>query len=67
LFAWLFVLHLGVGVFNLLPLKPFDGGYMYEEVFGKVFGRKGKFLSYVTSLFILSLILLNVGFALGLT
>jgi membrane-associated protease RseP (regulator of RpoE activity) len=28
LFFWLFVLNLGVGLFNLVPLGPIDGGRM---------------------------------------
>ncbi len=30
LFNWVFMLNLGIGLFNLLPLKPLDGGYMLE-------------------------------------
>ncbi len=30
LFQWVFMLNLGIGMFNLLPLKPLDGGYMLE-------------------------------------
>ena len=30
LFEWIFVLNLGIGLFNLLPIKPLDGGYMLE-------------------------------------
>lgn len=30
LFQWIAVLNLGIGMFNLLPLKPLDGGYMVE-------------------------------------
>lgn len=30
LFEWIFMLNLGIGLFNLLPLKPLDGGYMLE-------------------------------------
>ena len=30
LFQWVFMLNLGIGLFNLLPLKPLDGGYMLE-------------------------------------
>ncbi len=32
LFRWLFMLNLGIGLFNLLPLKPFDGGLIFEEI-----------------------------------
>lgn len=30
MFQWVFMLNLGIGLFNLLPLKPLDGGYMLE-------------------------------------
>lgn len=30
LFEWIAMLNLGIGLFNLLPLKPLDGGYMLE-------------------------------------
>ena len=32
LFNWVFMLNLGIGLFNLLPLKPLDGGYMLETL-----------------------------------
>ena len=30
LFQWIGILNLGIGLFNLLPIKPLDGGYMLE-------------------------------------
>ena len=30
LFEWISMLNLGIGLFNLLPIKPLDGGYMLE-------------------------------------
>ena len=30
LFQWVFTLNLGIGLFNLLPIKPLDGGHMLE-------------------------------------
>ena len=27
---WIFTLNLGIGLFNILPIKPLDGGYMLE-------------------------------------
>lgn len=32
LFQWVFILNLGVGLFNLLPMKPLDGGHMFETL-----------------------------------
>lgn len=29
-FQWIFTLNLGIGLFNILPIKPLDGGYMLE-------------------------------------
>ena len=30
LFQWIAMLNLGIGLFNLLPIKPLDGGHMFE-------------------------------------
>ena len=32
LFQWIFMLNLGIGLFNLLPIKPLDGGHMFETL-----------------------------------
>ncbi|MCJ7450215.1 MAG: site-2 protease family protein [Candidatus Nanohaloarchaeota archaeon QJJ-9] len=32
LFLFLTMIHLGVGVFNMLPLKPLDGGWMFSTL-----------------------------------
>ena len=32
LFWWIFLLNFLVGTFNLLPMKPLDGGLMFEEL-----------------------------------
>ena len=32
LFYWIFLLNFAVGTFNLLPMKPLDGGLIFEEV-----------------------------------
>lgn len=38
LLYWIFFLNFAVGTFNLLPMKPLDGGHLFENI-----------LSYVTS------------------
>lgn len=61
LLGWLFVLNLGVGIFNLFPIKPLDGGLMFEEIIKHFY--KGRFVSYIVngvSLLILSLLLTNL-------
>jgi len=52
LFAWLYILNLGVGLFNLLPMGPLDGGRMIKAMYETMF-KKGnavrlwKITSYV--------------------
>lgn len=60
LLFWLFVLSFGVGIANLLPMKPFDGGYIFEEFFKKVFKARGKIVSKITTAVIAGLILINM-------
>lgn len=60
LFAWIFILNLGVGVFNLFPLKPLDGGLMMEAITQHFFKEKGKIVANYISIFFLLLILFNL-------
>ena len=60
LLYWIFVLNLGVGVFNLFPLKPLDGGLMMEAVCEHYFNKKGKYISNIISLLILALVVFNI-------
>ncbi len=54
LLFWMFLINLGVGAFNLLPIKPLDGGRMWEILLVKVSRKHGKkamkILSYITLL-----------------
>jgi membrane-associated protease RseP (regulator of RpoE activity) len=61
LFQWIFILSLGVGVFNLFPIKPLDGGLMLEEIIKYFY--KGEHASKIAngiSLVIFSLLLTNL-------
>ena len=40
LFRWMFILNLGIGLFNLLPLKPLDGGYMLQILLSYKFSEE---------------------------
>jgi membrane-associated protease RseP (regulator of RpoE activity) len=51
---------LGIGLFNLLPLKPLDGGLIFEEISNKIFKEKGKVITTFISLLTLAFILLNL-------
>jgi membrane-associated protease RseP (regulator of RpoE activity) len=65
LLQWLFALNLGVGLFNLLPAKPLDGGYMLEAAIERKAKRKTarrvvKVLSYTVLIFIILNLIPNV-------
>lgn len=61
LLKWIFVLNLGIGMFNLLPLVPLDGGYMFRGLLELGMSRKrARQLSNSFSLFLLFVLLLNL-------
>ncbi|MEM5777356.1 MAG: site-2 protease family protein [Candidatus Aenigmatarchaeota archaeon] len=60
LFYWIFILNLGVGIFNLFPLKPLDGGLITEAVCEHFFDKNGKKLSNFISIIVLTLIVFNI-------
>ena len=64
LFYWIYVLNLGIGLFNLAPLGPIDGGRMLQLLMHKLFKKKKgdkvwKSISYI----FLGLIIINLLFA----
>ncbi len=62
LFFWLFILNLGVGLFNLLPLGPVDGGRMFLVVCMYLFKneKKAKKIWMGVMYFVLFLIFVNL-------
>lgn len=64
LFYWLYVLNLGVGLFNLAPLGPIDGGRMLKVATERIFkdqAKGDKAWKYI-SMFFLGLVLVNLLF-----
>ncbi len=61
LIFWLFMLNIGIGLFNLLPIGPLDGGRMFQLVCLKFF-KKGTALKICgfVSIFFVGLILANL-------
>jgi membrane-associated protease RseP (regulator of RpoE activity) len=60
-FEWVFVLNIGIGTFNLFPIKPLDGGLMLEEIVKHFYkDKKVKYLVNGISLFTLLLVLINL-------
>ncbi len=62
LMFWLFMLNIGIGLFNLLPIGPLDGGRMFQLVCFKLFKRKEVALKVwsLVSIFFVVLILANL-------
>lgn len=58
---WLYLLHLGIGLFNLVPAGPIDGGQMVRAVMFKKFKKdKAAKICRWISIFFLLIIVLNV-------
>jgi membrane-associated protease RseP (regulator of RpoE activity) len=61
LLGWVFSLNIGIGVFNLFPIKPLDGGLMFEEIVKHFYkGKKAQYIVNFVSLFVLALVLINL-------
>lgn len=58
LLAFLLIINLGVGLFNLLPLKPLDGGRMWEILIKKIAPKRGGRIVKIFGNFTLLLLLL---------
>lgn len=61
LFVILFALNLGIGLFNLVPIGPLDGGRMLQLVLHKLFDKeKGNKVFYYIGMFFLVIIFVNI-------
>jgi membrane-associated protease RseP (regulator of RpoE activity) len=61
LIGWIFILSLGIGIINLLPLKPFDGGMIMEALTESYFERKkSKMIVTAVSLASAAILLFNI-------
>ena len=61
LFFWIWVISLGIGLFNLLPLGPIDGGRMFYVAMLNFFEKKKAMKIFKgASLLCLTLILINL-------
>ncbi len=61
LFIWLYILNLGIGLFNLLPLGPLDGGRMFLTLLLMRFPKKkAQNIWTAVSLFFLIIIVASI-------
>ncbi len=49
IFMWIYFLNLNIGLINLLPIKPLDGGLIFEEIAKKISKKKGIAITKATS------------------
>lgn len=67
LFLTMFILNLGIGLFNLVPMGPLDGGRMIMLPLTKYFGEeKGRKIWVYIGLVFLIIIAANIGAGFGL-
>lgn len=60
LLEWMFFLNLAIGLFNLLPTKPLDGGYIAAGVVERVTSaRTARYVSYVLGVVVLFFLIIN--------
>jgi len=60
LIYFMFLINLGVGLFNTFPIKFLDGGRMFELVFLRISKKKGPTMMKALTFFTLIVILLNI-------
>ena len=57
---WIFMLNFGIGLINMLPAVPLDGGYLLRGLLEKKVKKEtAKRVSYAVALFVLALIIIN--------
>jgi len=57
---WMFVLNFGIGLFNLLPAVPLDGGYIFQGVVERVSSKRtARRVSHALSIIVLALLIVN--------
>lgn len=59
LLFFLFLINLGVGIFNLLPIKPFDGGKMWDVVLSRYIPKHSKKLMRLVAYVMLAILIAN--------
>lgn len=58
--TWLYMLSIGIGLFNLLPIGPIDGGRIARSLLEKIFPKSGTRIWVVISLIMLAAIIINI-------
>jgi len=61
LLSWIYVFNLGIGIVNILPIKPLDGGLLFEEIAGHFTKRQKTVVKAVSTVMLLVLIFNLIG------
>jgi len=57
---WMFVLNFGIGLFNLLPAVPLDGGYIFQGIIERASSKEtARRVSRALAIIVLALIIVN--------
>ena len=66
LFYWVGLLNLAIGTINLLPMKPLDGGLIFEELLGyKLSKEQVKPIVNTVSYVLIAILIVNITYAVG--
>jgi membrane-associated protease RseP (regulator of RpoE activity) len=65
-FFWVFLINLGVGAFNLLPIRFLDGGRMWEILLRRFVGKRAGDIVNVASYLLALIIFMNFFMGFGL-
>lgn len=60
LLNWIFLLNLFIGITNLLPISPLDGGRIIESIAKSVSAKRADKITHLLYLFVLLLIFINI-------
>jgi membrane-associated protease RseP (regulator of RpoE activity) len=59
LMFWMFIFSVGVGIVNLLPIKPLDGGFIFEDMIGYV-TKNAILITKIVSIIVFGFLLFNL-------
>ncbi|RKX82412.1 MAG: hypothetical protein DRP58_10365 [Spirochaetes bacterium] len=60
IFVWIAILNIGVGIVNMLPIKPLDGGLMIEALGERFFPKRKEKIVNVISFLVLFILVGNI-------
>jgi membrane-associated protease RseP (regulator of RpoE activity) len=59
LLFWMFLFSAGIGIVNLLPIKPLDGGFIFEDLIGYI-SKNTIFITKIVSIIVFGFLLFNL-------